>query len=65
MNQGFRLKPHKNYIGSVNAEVEKGYYWGVILDIPVSIEYTAETLEELQEEFDAAVDEYLRIVGRT
>lgn len=65
MNQGFRLKPHKNYIGSVNAEVEKGYYWGVILDIPVSIEYTAETLEDLQEEFDAAVDEYLRIVGRT
>lgn len=65
MNQGFRLKPHKNYIGSVNAEVEQGYYWGVILDIPVSIEYTAETLEELQEEFDAAVDEYLRIVGRT
>lgn len=65
MNQGFKLKPHKNYIGSVNAEVEKGYYWGVILDIPVSIEYTAETLEDLQEEFDAAVDEYLRIVGRT
>lgn len=64
MNQGFRLKPHKNYIGSVNAEVEKGYYWGVILDIPVSMEYSAETLEDLQDEFNATVEEYIRIASR-
>ncbi len=29
MNQGFKLKPHKGYIGSVIAEVELGYYWGL------------------------------------
>lgn len=63
MNQGFKLKPHKGYIGTVVAEVELGYYWGVIQDTQIPIEYEADTLAELQEEFEGAVDEYLRLVG--
>lgn len=63
MNQGFKLKPHKGYIGSVIAEVELGYYWGVILDVAVPIEYESDSLEDLQDEFESAVEEYLRLVG--
>lgn len=63
MNQGFKLKSYKGYIGTVNAEVELGYYWGVIADVPMPIEYEADTLVELQEVFEDAVDEYIRIVG--
>ena len=63
MNQGFKLKPHKGYIGSVIAEVELGYYWGTVLDTQVPIEYEADNLNDLQDEFESAVDEYLRIVG--
>lgn len=63
MNQGFRLKPHKGYIGSVNAEVELGYYWGTVMDVSISVEYQADTLEDLQYEFENAVEDYLRLVG--
>ena len=63
MNQGFQLKPHKGYIGSVIAEVELGYYWGTVLDVQVPVEYEADSLDNLQEEFESAVDEYLRIVN--
>lgn len=63
MNQGFKLKPHKGYIGSVIAEVELGYYWGTVLDVQVPVEYEADSLDNLQEEFESAVDEYLRIVN--
>lgn len=63
MNQGFKLKPYKGYIGTVVAEVEKGYYWGTILDVSVPLEYEADALVDLQDEFEAAVDEYLRLVG--
>ena len=63
MNQGFKLKPHKGYIGSVIAEVELGYYWGTVLDTQVPIEYEADNLNDLQDEFESAVDEYLRVVG--
>ena len=63
MNQGFKLKPHKGYIGSVIAEVELGYYWGAVLDTQVPIEYEADNLNDLQDEFESAVDEYLRVVG--
>lgn len=63
MNQGFKLTPYKGYIGSVIAEVELGYYRGTVLDVQVPVEYEADSLDELQDEFESAVDEYLRIVG--
>lgn len=63
MNQGFKLTPYKGYIGSVIAEVELGYYRGTVLDVQVPVEYEADSLDELQDEFEGAVDEYLRLVG--
>lgn len=64
MNQGFKLKSYKGYIGSVVAEVELGYYWGKILDTEPPLEYEADTLEDLQEAFESGVEDYLRLTGR-
>jgi len=63
MNQGRRLTPYKNYVGSVSLDFVNKVYYGKIMDIPLDMTYDAETLDELQSEFESTVDEYLKMTG--
>ncbi len=64
MNQGTtRLKPYKGYVGNIKLDFENKVYYGYIQDISMEMIYDAETLEDLQEEFEMCVNEYLRMSG--
>lgn len=58
-----RLKPYKGYIGTINIDVDAGILYGEILDIPTNICYDATTLDDLQQEFEFSVEEYLKMSG--
>lgn len=62
MNQGRSLKPYKEYIGNILLDFENKVYYGFIQDIGFEMMYDAETLDELQDEFEGCVDEYLAII---
>ena len=53
------LKPYKNYQAIVNYSEEDKVYFGKIARVTDLISFEAETLEELQTEFEYAVDDYI------
>ena len=63
MNQGTTLKPYKGYTGNIKLDFENKVYYGYVQDIPMEMIYDADTLEDLQSEFEQCVDEYMRISG--
>lgn len=63
MNQGTKLIPYKNYIGNILLDFDNKIYYGYIQDIDVEIMYEGQTLEDLQEDFESCVDEYMRMLG--
>lgn len=50
---------YKGFIGSVDVSLEDGVVFGKILYINGLVTYEAETVPELEKEFQAAVDDYL------
>src|SRR5437868_3810759 len=50
---------YKEYIGSIDANIEKLYLHGKILFIDDLVTYEAENLSELKTSFQEAVDDYL------
>lgn len=50
---------YKNYLGSIEFDLEDNYLHGSILFINDKIIYSGETLEELKQSFETAVDDYL------
>ena len=56
MNIG-KFKEYKGFVGSI--EITDGKHHGILLDIKDFVNYTADSLEELEEEFHKAVDDYL------
>lgn len=52
-----KFKEYKGFVGSI--EITDGKQHGIILDIDDFVNYTANSLEELEEEFHKAVDDYL------
>lgn len=63
MNQGTKLIPYKNYVGNILLDFNTKVYYGYIQDIDFEMMYEGTTLEELQEDFESCVDEYLRMLG--
>jgi len=59
---------YKNYFGSIECDLEEGVLHGKILHVRDLITYESETLQGLQGEFTAAVDDYVEtcsILGKT
>lgn len=54
---------YKGFIGSVDVSLEDGVVFGKILYINGLVTYEAETVPELEKEFQAAVDDYLEFCG--
>ena len=50
---------YKGYSGSVEASIEDGVLHGKILFVTDVVTYEADTLPQLEQEFNAAVDDYL------
>ena len=50
---------YKDFIGDVNFSEEDGVFWGKIIGISASITFEGESVRELTEDFQNAVDEYL------
>lgn len=55
------LLKYKNYLGSVEFDLENGYLYGKVLFINDSVIYDGTTLDELKSSFENAVDEYLEL----
>lgn len=55
-----KFESYKGFEGSI--EVTDDKYHGIILNIDDFVNYTADSLEELQEEFHKAVDDYLVVL---
>ncbi len=55
---------YKNYTGTVEVSVEDNCLHGKILHIRDLVTYEAETVEQLKEEFEAAIDNYLQSCER-
>ena len=54
-----RVFKYKGQLGSVEPDLSRGYLYGKLLYIDDLIAYEAQTIPELEKEFQAAVDEYL------
>lgn len=63
MNSQSGLRSYKGFTGSLFLDFEYKIYYGYILDIPIEIRYESETKDELQQEFEDAVDYYIKISG--
>ncbi len=52
---------YKSYIGSIEASEEDNCLYGKVLDLPndTMITYEGETVAELKEDFEGAVDDYI------
>lgn len=56
---------YKDYIGTVNFSEEDGVFFGKVCGITDSISFEGDTVENLIEDFRAAIDEYLEFCGET
>lgn len=59
---------YKDYLGSVEYDLDGGYLHGKILLIDDCIMYDGQTIDELKKAFENAVDEYLILcqeIGKT
>lgn len=63
MNSQSGLKSYKGFTGSLLLDFDYKIYYGYILDIPMEVKYESDTKEELQAEFEDAVDYYIKISG--
>ncbi len=52
---------YKDYIGSVEFSQEDGLFYGKVLGIKALISYEGTTAKELVEDFQSAVDDYLKL----
>ncbi|MDH4128757.1 MAG: antitoxin HicB [Spirochaetota bacterium] len=50
---------YKNYIGTVNYSKEDACYFGIIKKIKDSVSYEGYTKEELEKDFQNAVEDYI------
>lgn len=51
------FKQYKGFVGSI--EITDGKHHGILLNINDFVNYTADSLEQLEEEYHKAVDDYL------
>lgn len=58
-----KFKPYKNIVGTIEMEGEKQFH-GKLLDISGFVDYQADSLENLEEEFHRAVDDYLNMLDK-
>ena len=56
-----KFKPYKGFVGTI--EVDDGGHHGKLLDIDDFVNYTANSLEELETEYHKAVDDYLSFLN--
>ena len=56
-----KLLKHKNYYGSVEYDIDEGYLYGKVLFINDAIIYDGNSIDELKQSFENAVDEYLEL----
>ena len=56
-----RVFEYKGFQGSVEFDLEGGFLYGKVLHITDLIDYNADTLSELKQEFYAAVGDYLKL----
>lgn len=54
-----RQLQYKGYVGDVNYDSEGKYYYGQIQDITAVVGYDGNNLQELEEDFHTAVDDYI------
>ncbi len=50
---------YRNYIGSVEFSEADGLFYGEVQEVPALVSYEGKDLEELRNDFHAAVDDYL------
>ncbi len=55
---------HKGYRGTLDYSVEDGCYLGSLLSVNGTINYEGDTLIELKQNFQVAVDDYLLFCGK-
>lgn len=55
-----KFNEYKGFIGSI--ELTEGKHHGILLNTNDFVNYTADSLEELEEEFHKAVDDYLIVL---
>ncbi|MDC9729659.1 MAG: type II toxin-antitoxin system HicB family antitoxin [Methyloprofundus sp.] len=59
MNKNKQQLNYKNYLGSVNFDLEEGIIFGEIMFINDLVTYEATSVMELKNEFELAVDDYI------
>jgi len=59
MNKNKQQLNYKNYLGSVNFDLEEGLIFGEIMFINDLVTYEATSIIELKNEFELAVDDYI------
>jgi len=59
MNKNKQQLNYKNYLGSVNFDLEDGIIFGEIMFINDLVTYEATSVIELKNEFELAVDDYI------
>lgn len=57
-----KFNAYKGFVGTI--EMTDGEYHGRLLDISDFVNYIADSLEELEEEYHKAVDEYLVVLDK-
>lgn len=55
-----KLLYYKGYTGGVRYSRDDGCYYGIVQNIAGLMSYEGKTLEELEEDFHGAVDDYLK-----
>jgi predicted HicB family RNase H-like nuclease len=54
-----KLLKYKKYVGTIEYDLKDNILYGHVLFVRSSLQYQGETLEELQKDFESAIDEYL------
>ena len=62
MNQ-LSLSPYKGFVGSINVNFETRTYYGSIQGTRFEVEYEADSVEKLQDQFEQSVDWYIDKLG--
>lgn len=57
-----KFKAYKGFVGTI--EMTDGKHHGKLLDINGFVNYTADSLEELEEEYHKAVEDYLVVLDK-
>lgn len=55
---------YKDFIGTVNFSAEDGVFYGKIEGIKSMVSFEGETVQELEEDFKTAVDDYIEYCKR-